>query len=457
MKTFKIVFIIIILFLLKVTISCEKLVEVEIPNNQITTGQVFEDVQTANAALAGLYAGMRDNSPIAGDEAGKLFGMYTDDLDCYATTSVNGVLDIYRNQQIGANPTIYSYWSGAYQNIYIANAILEGVENSSALPATEKRRITGEALLMRSIVFFYLQQSFGDIPYPITTDYKLNQSLSKTSSSEVLTQLENGLSQVTNLLTDEYRNTERIYPNKKTAQLMLAKIYMLQHRWNDAEFLLKNIVQSPLYQFENNTTKVFQKSGTHILWQLKPKNAGDPTKEAMNYYFTGAAPTNYALSQELIDSFSNGDLRKQNWMATVTFNGNTWYRADKYKNRTQNTTEYSIVFRLEEVYLLLAETMVQQNKLPQALPYINATRQRAGLGAFTGPTTQSALLDEILLENRKEFFTEMGHRFLDLKRTNRLNSLITIKPNWKSYHDLWPVPQQELLLNSNLNPQNTGY
>lgn len=457
MKTFTILYLIIILFLLKITISCEKLVEVEIPNNQITTGQVFQDVQTANAALAGLYAGMRDNSIIAGDQSGPTLGSYTDDLDSYSIAEANSRYDIYRNLQTETNTEIYSFWTLAYQNIYIANAIIEGVENSSALPTAEKNRIKGEALLMRSILFFYLQQIFGDIPYVVSTNYQVNQSLAKTPSLEALTRLEGDVSQAANLLTDEYRNTERIYPNKKTAQLMLAKIYMLQHRWSGAELLLKNIVQSPLYQFENNTTKVFQKSGTHILWQLKPKNQGDGTKEASTYYFSNSAPHSYALSQDLVNSFSIGDLRKQTWMAAITFNGNTWYRADKYKNRTNNTTEYSIVFRLEEVYLLLAEAMVQQNKVSEALPYVNATRLRAGLGALTNPTSQSALLNEIVLENRKEFFTEMGHRFLDLKRTNRLNILVSVKPNWKSYHDLWPLPQQELLLNSNLNPQNTGY
>lgn len=456
MKTLKILFIIIILSFFKIAIACEKLVEVEIPNNQITTAQVFEDVQTANAALSGLYARLYDNSPIAGDQSGPTLGSYTDDLDCYSVAVANSRYDIYQNKQIGTNTEIYSYWSSTYQTIYIANAIIEGIENS-ALPTAEKNRIKGEALLIRSILFFYLQQIFGDIPYVTSTNYTVNQSLSKTTSSEVLLRLESDLSLSMDLLKDEYRNAERIYPNKKAAQLMLAKIYLLQQRWSDAELLLKSIVQSPLYQFENNITKVFQKTGTHILWQLKPKNSGDGTKESSTYYFANSAPNNYAISQDLINNFSNVDLRKQNWLAVVTFNGNTWYRSDKYKNRTNNTTEYSIVFRLEEVYLLLAEALVQQNKLPEALPYVNPTRQRAGLSTLTGATMQPALLNEILLENRKEFFTEMGHRFLDLKRTNRLNTLITVKPNWKSYHNLWPLPQQELLLNSNLNPQNTGY
>jgi hypothetical protein len=438
-------------------VSCEKLVEVEIPENQMLSGQVFENVQTADAALAALYAGLRDKSPVAGDRSGVSLGTYTDDLDCYATTATNGIYDLYRNQQISSNEIVYSYWSESYQQIYFANSIIEGAESSPSLSAPDRNRIKGEALFCRSLILFYLWQVFGDIPYPTGTNYQVNQSLPKTSSSEVGVKLVNDLSEAIVLLRDEYRNTERIYPNRKAAQLMLAKIYMSQHRWAEAESVLKSIVQSPLYQFQNDITKVFIKSGTHILWQLKPKNPGDPTKENQAFYFNGAAPYSYALSQNLITIFSAGDLRKQNWTVPVTVGANTWYRADKYKNGINNATEYSIVFRLEEVYLLLAEALAQQNRVPDALPYINATRQRAGLTSLTSTITKEALLNEILSENRKEFFTETGHRFLDLKRFYRLNDLTTVKPNWKSFHVVWPVPQQDLLLNPNLNPQNTGY
>ena len=145
------------------------------------------------------------------------------------------------------------------------------------------------------------------------------------------------------------------------------------------------------------------------------------------------------------------------WTAAVTAGPNTWYRADKYKNRTNNANEYSIVFRLEEAYLLLAEALAQQNKVPQALPYVNATRLRAQLPAVAVPITKEVVLNEILLENRKEFFVEMGHRFLDLKRAGRLNDLKNTKLNWKDEFRLWPVPQKEILLNPNIKPQNNGY
>lgn len=458
MNLLKTIYTIIILYFLQyILVSCEKLIEVDVPNNQIVIENVFQDTQTANAALAGLYAGLWDSSPLSGDQTGRYLGTYVDDLDCYATTSIDGGYDLYQNKQIDSNPLIFSYWTNAYQKIYVANSIIEGIDNSTSISSSDKNRIKGEALFIRTVLFYYLQQIFGDIPLPTTTNYQVNQSLSKTVSSEVLIKLEVDLNQVISLSSDDYRSSERIYPNRKVAQLMLAKIYMLQHKWSEADMVLKNILQSPLYQFQNDITKVFTKTSTHILWQLKPKNNGDGTKESITYYFSGAAPNSYALSQNLMNAFGNNDLRKLNWIGTVTVGSNTWYRAEKYKNRTNNTSEDSVVFRLEEVYLLLAETLIQQNKTTEAIPFINATRQRAGLQPLSGQYSQGALMDELMLENRKEFFTEMGHRFFDLKRTGGLNTLLVTKPNWKDFHALWPLPQKELLLNTNLKPQNTGY
>ncbi|NML72435.1 RagB/SusD family nutrient uptake outer membrane protein [Chryseobacterium sp. RP-3-3] len=435
--------------------SCEKMLEVETPSNQIGKDKVFVDVQTANAALAGLYAGLRDNSPLSGEALGPFLGVYTDDLDSYALTDTNGVLALYHNQQTDTNSTVYSIWSTAYQHIYAANAIIEGVR-ASALPAEDKNRIEGEALLIRSILLFYLQQIFGASAYPISTDYTVNQSLSRVEAGEVLTRLETDLSRCIQLLSDGYRDVERIFPNRKVAELMLAKVYMLEQKWSHAEGILKTITASPLYSFQNDLAQVFQKNSGHILWQLKPAGPGDPTKEAMLYYFSAAAPTNYALSENLIGAFSSGDLRKQSWMVPVTVNGKTWYRAGKYKNTVNNDTEDSVVFRLEEVYLLLAETLAQQNKTGEALQHINPVKQRAGLSPLAS-VSKEMLLDEILLENRREFFTEMGHRFLDLKRNGRLGDLQDVKPGWKAFHSLWPVPQKDLLLNPNLKPQNNGY
>ncbi|RLJ75123.1 RagB/SusD family nutrient uptake outer membrane protein [Pedobacter alluvionis] len=458
MKTYiKITFLTAALSIKACLISCEKLLEVDTPSNQITSDQVFENLQTANAALAGLYSGLWDNSPIAGDQSGMLMSMYTDELSYYASASTNGLAELYQNTVIDTNPALYTYWTNAYQKVYMANAIIEGIEKSTSIPIAEKQRIRGEALMIRSLLFYYLQQLYGDIPYPVTTNYMINQSISKTPALEVLQRLTSDLNEVIPLLQDQYRHTERIYPNRKTAQLILAKIYMLQKNWNAAEGLLKEIIHSPLYQFQNDITKVFDKSGSHIIWQLKPRNGGDATKEIAVFYFTNSAPTSVALSPHLINSFSGSDKRKQFWTSAVTVGNNTWYRPNKYKNLSNNNTEYSVVFRLEEAYLLLAETLAEQNKINESLQFINAVKQRAGIPLLTGSSSKEMILSEISVENCKEFFTEMGHRFLDLKRQGKLSELSTVKPNWKLHFVVLPIPQKELLLNPNIQPQNSGY
>lgn len=438
--------------------SCRNLVESDFPSTQIEVSQVFETVSTADGALSNLYAELQYYSVISGGSlgTGALLGTYTDDLNCYIISSQNSALDLYNNRQISSNTAVLSVWSHAYKEIYSANSIINGVENSTGIGESDKKRIKGETLLVRSLIYFYLSQIFGEVPYTTTTDYTVNQSLGKISESELLIKIQNDLETAVTLLEDSYRNAERVYPNRKAAELMLSLVMMQQKKWFEAEQELKKIKQSPLYVWEPDVAKTFKKAGKHILWQLKPLKANDATEEAINYNFTTAVPNTYALSEDLVSSFASNDLRKQKWVKEITINQNHFYRCDKYRNTTANTDEYSVIFRLEGVYLLLAESLAQQNKVEEALPYINAVRQKAGIPALTS-SSKEELLNNIVEENRKEFFTEHGNRFLTLKRNNGLNKLIPVKPNWRAYHQLWPLPISELVLNPNLNPQNTGY
>lgn len=438
--------------------ACEDLIDVGYPSNQLGTPQVFKDVQTANAALAYLYAHVRDQSVLTGGSyigIGSLCGAYADELDCYYYDQ-NQYTDIYQNQQQETNTAIASVWSASYQQIYYANSVIYGAEHSTSLSDDDKDRIKGEALLVRSLIYFYLQQLFGDTPYTTSLDYEYNRTIGRTEAATLLKQLEADVTEASVLLEDDYRDGERIYPNRKVAQLLLARIYLLQEKWMLAEQTAKNILQSPLYQYETDIHEVFHKSGKHILWQLKPQNSGDATSEATFYFFTGSAPNNYTLTQNLVDAFAGNDLRKQAWMDEVTFNDHSWYRPYKYKNRANNANEYSILFRLEEAYFIMAEALAGQNKVDDALPYLNASRERAGLTPLTS-STEEEFYNELLTEKRREFFTEFGHRFLDLKRRGRLSELSTLKPEWEDYKQVWPLPKSELLLNPNLYPQNTGY
>ena len=71
-------------------------------------------------------------------------------------------------------------------------------------------------------------------------------------------------------------------------------------------------------------------------------------------------------------------------------------------------------------------------------------------------------VDDVLLliegERQREFFAELGHRWFDLKRTNRIDDVLS-KVEWKkweSYKALFPIANAEILNNPYLT-QNPGY
>ena len=64
---------------------------------------------------------------------------------------------------------------------------------------------------------------------------------------------------------------------------------------------------------------------------------------------------------------------------------------------------------------------------------------------------------------RIELFAEWGHRWLDLKRTGKIDDVMTAATplkngggQWHSYQQYYPIPLTELQLNPNL-VQNPGY
>lgn len=159
-----------------------------------------------------------------------------------------------------------------------------------------------------------------------------------------------------------------------------------------------------------------------------------------------------------MSAFSPNDLRKTHWTKAVTDGTTTWYHPYKYKySDTDSSKEYSIVFRLGEMYLIRAEARANSGDLTGAKEDLNKIRNTAGL-LDTDAISQTEILDAILQERQLELFTEFGHRFFDLKRFNKIQSVLSAaKTGWDTHDALFPIPETELNLNPNLKPQNSGY
>jgi hypothetical protein len=441
--------------------SCDSFVEVELPKSQLTSVSVFEDYATADAALTDSYAKIRDQGLLTGTASGLSYqlGNYADELTCYGSPG-DPALFFYFNTLLPSNTSITDFWNISYNQIYAANAVIEGVDRSTKLSMQQKDQLKGEALYIRALLHFYLTNLYGEIPYITTTDYQKNNAVKKVTVNEVYSNLILDLDAAINILEPEYDNQDRIRPNKFVAKALLARVYLYNGAWAEASNAASAVLNATnLYALEDNMDAVFLKDSKETIWQLQPATVGKNTDEAAAFIFFAGPPPLVALTDNLMNSFAATDLRKSNWTKAVADENNTWYHSFKYKefDYTATSLEYSIVFRLAEQYLIRAEARAQQGDLIGAKEDLNRIRERAGLDQTTADTKQE-LLVAILQERRWELFTEYGHRFFDLKRSGQIDAVLSsTKTGWNTTDVLFPLPQNELSINPNLLPQNSGY
>jgi hypothetical protein len=440
--------------------SCDSFVEVDLPKSQLTTTAVFEDYATADAALTDIYAKIRDKGLLTGSNRGlsNQLGNYTDELVPYGSPS-NPSFSFYNNSLLAGNPDVAQYWNDSYNQIYAANALIEGIEASGKLSDQNKRQLKGEALFIRAVLHFYLVNLFGDVPYITGTDYNKNRTVSRMPEAEVYEHIISDLESATLLLQNDYNAKGRIRPEKYAAHALLARVYLYMKSYpqaaNEASAVLNH---TDLFALEN-INEVFLLDSKETIWQLQSAEAGQNTQEAATFIFLSGPPPLVALSDDLVGSFTASDLRYSNWIQAISDGNSSWYHAYKYKeqNFTSSSKEYSIVFRLAEQYLIRAEARAQQGDLIGAKEDLNQIRHRAGLDN-TIAVTEEDILSAVLQERRWEFFTEFGHRFFDLKRSHQIDQVLSSsKPGWNSFDSLFPLPQSELSTNGNLRPQNPGY
>jgi len=403
---------------------------------------------------------MREDGLVSGKSfgIGSLLGVYADELDSYESGSYS-TTDFYNNAVLPSNPLISSLWNNSYQEVYSANLLLEGVQNASSLSQDTKNSLTGEALFVRAFTHFNLMNVFGDVPYITTTNMETNKYVPRTPTAVIYEKIIDDLQQAIPLLSQEYTSPDRIRPNKGAAQALLARVYLYNGQYAEAAEMASAVLNNDaVYTWPIDMENVFLKESTGTIWQLATGNQGANTYEAGTFVFQAGPPTLVALTSSFISGFEIGDMRRTLWIKEVTDGSTTWYHAYKYKQEVSggSSTEYSIIFRVAEQYLIRAEARARQGELIGAKEDIDKVRLAAGL-AVTDAATQAEILDAILMERQHELFTEGGHRFLDLRRYGRLDEVLATKPGWNPTDRLWPLPQSELLANPALAPQNPGY
>jgi len=456
-------------------VGCNKLVEVAPPVTSITDDNVYASDATAIAVLTGIYGQLSTTSNYnsMGLTTISLFsGLSSDELTLFGGGTGNYNAYYTNNLSVGAGG--FEYWNNIYPYIFTCNSAIEGLASGSSLTPAIKRQLEGEAKFMRALFYFYLVNLYGDVPLALSTDYSLNGLLSRSSKAQVYSQIVNDLKDAQTSLSADYLDptllnttNERVRPTKWAAAALLARTYLYTQNWDSAEVQSTSVINNLSMYGLDSLNGVFLANSTEAIWQLQPVNTGWNTEDARVFIIPSTGPDPFAypvyLSPQLLNSFESTDLRRTNWIDSTIVAGNTYYFPYKYKVNLQGAPvmEYLMMLRLGEQYLIRAEARAYQGNTTGAVQDLNIIRIRAGLPPTTA-ASQSDLIAAIQHERQVELFTELGQRWLDLKRTGSvdsvMNSVCPLKngSNWVTNQKLYPIPLGDIQRDPNL-VQNPGY
>jgi len=468
-----------LIFLLGCMFSCKKFIEVEAPITSVNSGNVYKENSNAAAVLTGIFAKMSSNG--FSSDLSLYPELSSDNLNALQFSDSELSYAYYKNAMSSTFEA--SFWNKNYEYIYYANAALEGLSQSTTLDPDVKKRLLGEAHFIRGICYFYLTNFYGKVPLLVSTDYKVNAKLSNSSTEIIYQQIIQDLLLSQQMLDDKYvdatiikETPNRVRPNRSAATAMLARVYLFTKEYSKAEIEASKVInQSSRYSIVG-IDNTFLKNNQETIWALQPVNLGKDTQEGyfFNYPSEGPNSNNYAyLSSDLLESFASGDLRKIKWISDMTIDGVTFFYPTKYKVRDGNASdpkEQSIVLRLAEQYLIRAEARIQQENIEGGVSDLNVLRTRATdfsapvserLKLLSATTSKQEALLTVERERRAELFTELGDRWINLKRTGSIDVVMTkaaISKGiiWAPFKAIYPIPNTEIRLNINL-IQNPGY
>jgi hypothetical protein len=456
--------------------SCRKFVELPVPDDRLTASTVYSTNEVATSVINGIYIRTSETFNVVSKYSTEYLGFTSDELTDYYTNAVSESYLMYQNN---ANSNTEFYWSGTYKLIYYCNVAIEGIEGSSALDPNLKTQLLGESKFMRALFYYYLVNSYGKVPLITKSDYSVNINAKRAEVSDIYAQIIADLKDAQSKLSKDYLNgdaltpytatsAERVRPTYWAATALLARIYLYTKQWNEAEANATILINNNMMFSLPPAARVFQKNSQESIFQLPPVLSFSNSLFNARTFVLGTAVgtlTNPgAISPQLQQAFEPDDQRKTNWTGTTVIGGKTYVFPYKYKANTPslsaNKPEYLTILRLAEQYLIRAEARAQLNNLGGAADDVNAIRTRAGLPNTT-ITNQTALLDAVMQERRIELFCEQGHRWFDLKRTGRVDAVMSVVTptkggTWQSYKQFIPIPADELANGPGLD-QNPGY
>jgi starch-binding outer membrane protein, SusD/RagB family len=408
-------------------------------------------------ALPGIYGGnlLRNAELLGGNGEIKWVGTYIDPRQLFNKT------------MLSTNSEVEVQWRDSYEVINTVNNIL------SALPVVktaDRGRVEGEALFLRSLMYFDLVRFFADqynfgaantqlgVPLILTPTGAIGPDnyVTRNTVDEVYSRVLTDLI----LAASELPEDNGVYASSGAANALLARVYLQKGDYANARSAAHRVISSGNYKllnsYEGDLATQGPLEGSYVgvfnedinttedifATQITSQDRFSSMTEFFSVPQYGGRDGDIEILDGHLNLYQVGDTRFD-----LFFNGNGSIETGKWNN------QYGVInlFRLAEMYLIRAECNIRLG-----LPYVgpsplldyNAIHTRAGLDA-----AGSVTLDDILMERRLELAFE-GFKIHDLRRLHQnVGSLPYNDPKL-----LFPIPARELEANPKLKTQqNPGY
>ena len=428
------IYILLLLSVASVLSSCKK----EYPNlNGPTVEEYAKNASKdqLNGLVAGSLSGMRINDGIYLDAV----GVIGREMYRFSNADPRYVTELLGSGSTTLNNTgfyVTNPWASRYRVVKNCNGLIEAATNSTSITDEERKGYTGFAKtlkayeLLLNLNLTYTNGIRVDVADPNNLGPILNYDESISGIASLLDEAKTDLGGATVAfpLTDGFAGFDDAAGLTKFNRALAARVDVYRKQWATALTDLSESFFDLNGDFYLGVNEVFSTGSGDVLNPAYfDQNSSGEVRLAHPSYASDIAAGDDRIDKATLRNTPASDP------SGLSSDRDVWvYRS--------STAPIPIV-RNEELILIYAEAKIQTNSLSEAVTALNVIRAGHNLSPYGGAVTQDALIDEMLTQRRYSLFYE-GHRWIDVRRYDKLNTLPIDRPN----DDVWsamPIPQTE--------------
>lgn len=438
-------------------VSCGDDFTILAPQSERNVENFYQTDSDFEVAINGAYAVLSENN-LYGRNLMLLHEMRSDNTlnDGGATGLAESLQRITRFDELTDATELENTWSGSYKVIASVNTILSRIDNVDFDNPTLADRIKGEALFIRSLVYYNLAVTFGNVPLQVDEVTSPNVEINQVTADVIYDQAITDLETAEDLLPASYSGGNVGRVTSGAAATLLGLVHLTNGDNGQAESALRSVVDSQEYELVPNYADIWGPSNENnieSIFEIQYKSGGQGTGSGFTEYYSpdlaisggvGGGNVPQAPTDDLLATYEEAEDDRFVMYGTDEDGDPYLNKYDASQSIAFDSDVNFIVFRYADVLLMLAEAIGEGT---EAYNLIDEVRSRSGL---TTPSSGLAgSFEEILLLERRREFVGENKRWPDLLRFGVAQQVMADYLSDEGFTPsdirlLYPIPQREL-------------